>query len=235
MSGGWVAKRFWTVAIAEPVEGGFAVRLDARPLRTPGKAALILPTRAMAEAVAAEWRAQAEVVAPSTMPVTRAANSAIDKIAVQFDEVAGLIAAYGGDDLLCYRATWPEELIARQSAGWDGWLDWAAAELDAPLVKVSGVIHADQPPASLDRFRAEVTALDPFRLMAMHDLVSLSGSLVLALAVSKRRIDVEAAWDLSRIDENWQIEQWGVDDEATALTTTRREAFFAAARFWNLC
>ena len=174
----WKTKRFWKEAVAEPCAGGFTVRLDARPVRTPLKAALILPTLEMAKAIAAEWDAQTGLVKPQTMPVTRAANSAIDKIVPQFAEVADLLAAYGASDLICYRATDPTALIARQAAAWDPMMAWAADGLHAPLVATAGVIHIAQDPASLDLLRAQLFALDPFRLAGIHDLIAISGSLV---------------------------------------------------------
>lgn len=232
---GWKARRFWTEAAVEAVEGGWTVRLDGRPVKTPAKAPLVLPTREMAEAVAAEWEAQAGDVRPDTMPCTRAANSAIDKVIPQFPDVVKIVAAYGGTDLLCYRATGPEALIARQAAAWDPLLDWAETALGARLHPTEGVMHVAQDAGALHRLDARVAALSPFALVAFHDLVALSGSLVLAFAVIEGRLDAEAAWRLSRIDEEWQIEQWGEDEEASALTETRHQAFLHAARFFTLC
>ena len=231
----WKTKRFWKEAVAEPCAGGFTVRLDARPVRTPLKAALILPTLEMATTIAAEWDAQTGLVKPQTMPVTRAANSAIDKIVPQFAEVADLLAAYGASDLICYRATDPTALIARQAAAWDPMIAWAADSLHAPLVATAGVIHIAQDPASLDLLRAQLFALDPFRLAGIHDLIAISGSLVLALAVTHRRVTAQEAWALSRIDEHWQQELWGIDDEAAEYAAHRRAAFLDADRFYALC
>lgn len=232
---GWKARRFWKSVSVVAEGAGWGVRLDARPVRTPGKTLLIVPTEAMASAIAAEWEAQKGEVRPATMPMTRAANSALDKIAVQFDEVADLIAAYGGSDLLCYRATGPAALVARQQAAWDPLLDWAAQHLGAPLRVTAGVVPVAQPQDSLDRLAALVHGFDPFRLMALHDLVSISGSLVIGLAVAQGRIDVQAGWDASRIDETWQTEQWGRDEEAAAQEALKREALEDAARFLRLC
>jgi chaperone required for assembly of F1-ATPase len=231
----WKAKRFWTEAQAEPCEGGFTVRLDGRPVKTPAKVPLVVPTRAMAEAIAAEWDAQQGEVKPATMPVTRAANSAIDKIVPQQAEVVEIVAAYGGSDLLCYRATNPAELTRRQAEGWDPLLDWAEAALGVRLQATQGVIHIAQDAAALARLTARVAAMDPFRLAAFHDLVAISGSLVLALAVTEGRLAPEDAWRLSRIDEAWQVEQWGEDEEAAAFETARHEGFLQAARFYALC
>lgn len=229
----WQPKRFWKKAQAEACEGGFTVSLDGRPVRTPAKAALILPTQAMADAIAQEWDAQEEVVDPRTMPVTRGANAAIDKLRSQRAEVIELLAEYGDSDLLCYRAAGPDGLIQRQAAAWDPMLDWAAETLGARLFVGEGVMHVDQNPVALARLAAEVEAFDDFALAAAHDLISLSGSLVLALAVTKDAIAVEEAWAASRIDEHWQIEQWGVDEAATIAEKTKQTAFADAARFYR--
>lgn len=232
---GWKAKRFWKAATAEACDGGFTVRLDGRPVKTPAKAAFVVPTLAMAQAAAAEWDAQSGEVRPDTMPVTRAANSAIDKLSVQFDEVVGLLAAYGETDLLCYRATGPEALVARQAAGWDPLLDWSATALGAPLIATAGVMHIAQDPACLRRLHDLTAGFDRFRLAAFHDLVAISGSLILGFAVTRGRLTPEEAFDLSRIDETWQAEIWGVDDEAAVLEAARRQAFLEAAQFMALC
>lgn len=231
----WAPRRFWTSASAVPVEGGFAVLLDARPLRTPRKAPLMLPTAELAEAVAAEWQAQGEKVVPATMPFTRMANSAIDTVASQFDTIAGMVADYGGSDLLCYRAEGPEALVSRQALAWDPLLDWAADALGAPLRTTTGVVHVPQPEDSLAALRGQVSGLTPFRLAAFHDLVALSGSLVLALAVTLNRVGAEDAWRLSRIDEDWQIAQWGEDEEAADVARRKHAAFLLADRFYALC
>lgn len=232
---GWKAKRFWKEARAEACEGGFTVRLDGRPVKTPAKVALVVPTLAMAEAIAAEWDAQTGEVKPDTMPVTRAANSAIDKIVPQRAAVVEIVAAYGGSDLLCYRAVGPEALVARQAAGWDPVLDWAAADLGVRLAVTAGVMHVAQEAGALARLTARVEGFDPFRLAAFHDLVAISGSLVLALAVTEGRLTPGEAWALSRIDETWQVEQWGEDEEAAASEAARHEGFLQAARFYALC
>lgn len=231
----WSARRFWTTASAVPVEGGYTVHLDGRPVRTPLKAPLILPTLGLAEAVAAEWQAQDGKVRPETMPFTRTANSAIDKVAAQQAEVVDMLAAYGDSDLLCYRAEGPADLVARQAAGWDPLLDWAAKALHAPLVATAGVIHIEQPGESLEALHAQVAALTPFQLSAFHDLVAISGSLILALAVTQGRLTAEEAWSLSRIDEDWQISLWGEDEEAAENAALKREAFLQADRFYGLC
>lgn len=231
----WAPKRFWQNASVEPCAGGFTVRLDARPVRTPAKAALVVPSLTMASAIAAEWQAQQGTIKPETMPVTRSANAALDKIAPQFAEVAELIAAYGASDLLCYRATGPAGLVARQAAAWDPMLAWAAEALAAPLAVTAGVTPITQPAASLARLTAKVHACTPVELAALHDLVMISGSLVLGLAVTHGHADARTIWQLSRIDEDWQIEQWGQDHEAGESAALRRAALIHAERFHHLC
>lgn len=231
----WAARRFWTNASAVSAEGGFAVHLDDRPVRTPLKAPLVLPTLALAEAVAAEWQAQDGKVNPETMPFTRTANSAIDKVAPQFDAVAAMLAEYGGSDLLCYRAEGPEDLVERQAEAWDPILIWALERFGADLVVTSGVIHVAQPVESLVALHRTVGEMTPFQLSAFHDLVALSGSLVLALAVTEGRVTAEESWRLSRIDEDWQISLWGEDEEAAEVAARKQAAFLQADRFYALC
>lgn len=232
---GWVAKRFWQEASVEPCDGGFALRLDARPLKTPAKARLVVPNRAMAQAIADEFQAQQGVIRPETMPVTRSANSAIDKIVPQFAEVAGLVAAYGASDLICYRATGPAGLVARQALAWDPLLVWAAVALNAPLRVTAGVMPVAQPAESLARLGQRVFACTPFELAALHDLVAISGSLVLGLAVTTGFADAETAWHHSCIDECWQAELWGEDADAALTAKARRAALIDAAGFHRLC
>ncbi len=231
---GWTVKRFWKTAEAIDVPGGFGIALDGRKVRTPAKAELIVPTRALAEAIAGEWGAQEGAVDPGQMPLTRAANSAIDKVIPLFDAVVGEVAGYGATDLLCYRALEPAELIRRQAQGWDPLVFWAAAVLKAPLNVTSGVIPVDQPDASLLRLRGMVAAMSPFELTALHDLVAITGSLLLGLAVTQGNLTGEEAWDLSRIDEDWQISQWGEDEEAAEMAARKRLALLDSCRFHQL-
>lgn len=231
----WTARRFWMTASVRAEAGGFAVYLDERPVRTPLKVALVLPTKGLAEALAAEWQAQTGTVNPVTMPYTRGANSAIDKVAPQFDDVVEMLAAYGGSDLLCYRAFEPAVLVERQAQAWDPLMEWSAVSLRAPLLATAGIVPVEQPVASLAALRGAVAAMTPFQLAAFHDLVALSGSLVLALAVTRHRLAADEAWRLSRIDEDWQIEAWGADEEAAEIIALKHEAFLQADRFFTLC
>lgn len=229
---GWARKRFWTEATVVEEPDGYGIRLDGRPVKTPAKAPLAMPTHALAHAVAGEWAAQAEVVLPATMPMTRMANSAIDKIIPQRADVVLHLASYGETDLVCYRAHAPEALVLRQAEAWDPWLDWLDAAFGARLTTVEGVIPEPQSPDALARLAAEVDRFTAFELSAFHDLVALPGSLVMALAVTSGAAAPGTIWEQSRVDELWQIEQWGADDEAERTNALKREAFLDAARFF---
>ncbi|WP_372571686.1 ATP12 family chaperone protein [Ruegeria jejuensis] len=230
----WAAKRFWTGSAVVAMQDGFRVELDGRGVKTPAKAQLILPTRAMADAVALEWDAQEGRIDPMSMPVTRSANAAIDKVRIQHAEVADMLAAYGDTDLVCYRAAHPQGLADRQAQAWDPVLDWAADALAARLTALQGVVHSPQPAQALASLSDRVHALDAFQLAAFHDLVSISGSLLLGFAAAMDWREAEEIWHLSRIDERWQEEQWGSDDEATAHAEIKRNAFLHAKRFFDL-
>lgn len=230
----WAAKRFWKQAVAIAVEGGFTVELDGRPIKTPAKAALVMPTLAMAQAVAVEWDAQDEKIDPTQMPLTRSANAAIDKVRHQHGEVADMLADYGDSDLLCYRADTPAGLVARQTEQWDPLLDWAAQNLGARLELRSGVLHKPQPTDALARLRRLVQEMDDFQLAGFHDLVGLSGSLIIGFAAIKDVKATHKLWETSCLDEIWQREQWGEDDEAEANAAIKAQAFHEAKRFFDL-
>ena len=226
----WKAKRFWTAAAVTEDQQGFGIALDGRPVKTPAKRLLAVPTRALAQAIAEEWDAQEDKIDPRSMPFTRTANAAIDKVATQKPEVADMLAAYGDSDLLCYRAEAPEELVARQAEQWDPLLDWAEEELGARLQARSGVMHAPQSPDALNQLSKRVHAMDCFALAGFHDLVSLSGSLILGFAAAQDVKTPAEIWDISRLDEIWQAELWGADDEAEATAAIKKAAFLHAKR-----
>lgn len=230
----WKTKRFWTAADVVDQSDGFGVSLDGRPVKTPAKTALIVPSRALAQAIADEWQAQDEEVNPLKMPLTRSANAAIDKVANQHGEVADLIAAYGDSDLLCYRADGPERLVARQNAAWDPLLDWAADRFGARLQPIVGVMHISQTPSDLAKLSSEVHAMDAFTLTAFHDLVSLSGSLIIGFAALEGWKTPEELWQISRVDEIWQSEQWGTDEAAQAAAEYKLQEFVRAKMFHQL-
>lgn len=227
----WAARRFWTDVVVEPLEDGFAIRLDDRPVMTPGKSRLTLPTRRMAQAVAEEWRAQTGRIDPTTMPWTRSANSAIEKVARARGAVEAHLAEYAASDLLCYRAEAPEELRRRQEAEWSPVLDWVATRFDARLKVTIGVMPVAQPRAAVERLARTMVPLSHFELTGFHDLVTISGSFVLALAVREGRLAGDEAWRLSRLDEAWQTEQWGEDEEAAAAAEAAKAAFLHAGEF----
>lgn len=235
MAGGWSLKRFWKEAAVVPEGGGFKVALDGKPIRTPGKAIIVLPTRALAQLVADEWKSQEGAVRPASMPATRTVNSAIDTVMTHRASIVADLSAYGGTDLLCYRAEEPAELCNRQAAAWNPLLEWADSRFGARLRVGQGVVHVAQDGVSLAALHSEVARQDAFQLAAFHDLVVLSGSLVIALAVTEGFLSPEEAWSASRIDETWQTEQWGEDEEAAATTRTKHAAFVHAARFHALC
>lgn len=230
----WAPRRFWTSAQVVETVGGYTIHLDGRPVRTPAKAALVLPTRALAAEIATEWDAQEGLIRPATMQLTRSANSAIDKVTPNLPGVFAEITGFGASDLICYRAEAPQALADRQAQAWDPLLDWAATYLGAPLKVTQGIVPIAQPPESLGRLTGHVENLPPFVLTALHDLVALSGSLIIGLRALHPGADIGALWQASRIDEDWQVECWGADDEAAAMAAAREAAFHHAARFFDL-
>lgn len=229
----WAAKRFWTTTEVAEVEGGYEIRLDGRPVRTPFKSALLLPTRTLADLLAAEWEAQSGMIDPNTMPATRMANSAIEKVAPQRDAVVAHLLSYGETDLLCYRADGPEGLVARQAAVWDPWLKWAQDRFHAKLVTTRGILPVVQERDALDALASPMRDMDVFALAAFHDLVSLPGSLVLGLAAAQHAANPEAIWEAARLDELWQIEQWGADEEAELVNDQKFQAFTDALKVFH--
>lgn len=230
----WAAKRFWTDVHVEPENNGFGIRLDGRSVKTPAKAPLVVPTSALAQEIAAEWAKVDVKIDPNVMPFTRSANAAIDKVAAQFDEVAEMLAGYGATDLLCYRADSPAGLVERQDAGWGPLLAWAADTYGAQLKTTIGLMPIEQDEAALRAISAPLFKATTFELTAIHDLVALSGSLLLALSVTAGKISPLEAWSLSRIDEKWQAEQWGEDEDAVRTEGIKRVAFIHAANFYQL-
>lgn len=223
-------KRFWKEV---SVENG-QVALDGKPVRTPDRAPLALPTPALAEAVAEEWRAVGETLDPRAMKLTGLANAAIDKISADPAPFAQGLAAYGESDLLYYRAEDPEPLVLRQAEAWDPLLDWARSRYDVHFETATGVIHKAQPEATIARLAEAVHALDPFHIAGLSPLVTISGSLVGALALLEGAIPAEALWQAAHVDELWQAEQWGEDELALAARDSRRVDFLAGVRFLEL-
>ena len=227
-------KRFWTDVGVVADADGHAIRLDGRPVRTPGRLALIVPTPALAEAIAEEWRAVTGEIDPRAMRLTGLANAAVERIAPNPRGFADGLANYAETDLLCYRADNPASLVSRQAAVWDPLLDWAAGRYDIGFTLATGIIHRPQPPVTVERLADAIRARDAFRLAALSPIITIGGSLVTALALDEGVIDAESAWNATHLDELWQEEQWGEDELATRARAARRGDFDAAARFLAL-
>lgn len=224
------AKRFWTDVTVEDR----GIRLDGRALKTPARADLIVPTASLAAAIAEEWRAVEGTIDPRAMPLTGLANAAIDRIAPDTAAFAAGLARYAEGDLLCYRADHPTELTALQGEAWDPPLDWARGRYDVDFTVTAGIIHVDQPAATVKRLAAAVAARDGFHLAGLSPLITLSGSLVLALALAEGAMTEEDCWQAAELDGLWQAEQWGEDTLATTAREDKRRDFRAAARFLAL-
>jgi chaperone required for assembly of F1-ATPase len=227
-------RRFWKEVAVEPDEDGWTIKLDGRPVKTPARAALVVPTPALAEAIADEWQEAGEKVDPRAMPLTGLANAAIDRVAPDKDAFVEGLARYAEADLTCYRVEGPQPLIDRQERSWDPLLGWARRRYDVDFTTTAGLRPGAQPGATVERLSHAIATLDPFRLAALSSLVTIGGSLVAALAVLEKTMTAEQAWDAVSVDERWQLEQWGSDEEAEAALDNRRRDFLAAARFLEL-
>lgn len=222
-------KRFYKDVSVGQGEGGHLVLLDGRTVRTPGKAALVLPTEAAARLVADEFAAQGETIDPVSMPVLRLANAAIDGVTAEVDAVIADIVRFSSSDLVCYRADWPEALANRQNDAWRPVLDWAHSTLGARFLLAAGVMHVEQPAESLEAVSTHLAGrAEPFRVAAMHLMTSLTGSALIAMAVDAAVLEPDAAWNAAHVDEDWQVEQWGMDAEAAARRSSRKRDFDAA-------
>ena len=224
-------KRFYKEA---RVGEGRRILLDGREVKTPGRRSLALPSDALAEAVADEWNGQSETIDPRAMPLTGLANAALDRIAPDRETFARGLSAYGESDLLYYRAEGPAALVRRQAESWDPILAWAQQRYDAVFELATGVIHMRQPAETVARLNAAVAARDPFALAGLSPLVTVSGSLLIGLALAEGALPLGAAWAAATLDEQWQAERWGEDAEAAAALAARRRDFEAAARFLAL-
>lgn len=227
-------KRFWKEAAAVRQDDGWRIELDGRTVRTPARAALLLPTPALAEAVAAEWRAVGETVDPRAMPLTGLANAALDRVQPDKEAFAAGLARYGESDLLCYRADSPKALIETQARLWDPLLLWARRRYDIDFVVTSGVAPVVQSPDMIARLGQAVAVLGPFALAGLSPLVTVGGSLVAALARLEEAVDTDTAWQAVSLDERWQLEQWGSDAEAEKALAAREADFRAGARLLDL-
>jgi chaperone required for assembly of F1-ATPase len=224
-------KRFYkSVAVTNQL----GIALDGRNVKTPLRAPLVLPTRPLAEAVAAEWDAQVDVINPHAMPLTKLANTAIDRATAEKSKIAAEILEFAGSDMVCYRAESPAGLVQRQITLWDPVIVWAKADLSVDFTTVNSITHKRQPPAALQALEAHIKLLDPFSFVAVHNLTTLTGSALLAAMVATGKIRPDAAWLAANLDEDWQIEIWGEDEEAMARRAGRFTEFSACVRFVNL-
>ena len=226
-------KRFYKTASAAAQDDGFAVLLDGRVLKSPGRIPVIVPSRALAEAIAAEWEAQTDEITPRAMPLTRLIYAAVDG-AAEKHRIAEQALAFARSDLLCYRADRPQSLAARQQASWDPLLEWLAEHHGARLVTATGITFAEQPEDALTRLASDLAPLDACRLVGLHTVTTITGSLTLALALLAGRISAAEAFALARLDEDFQAEQWGRDAEAEARARALAEELAAAERFLRL-
>ena len=220
-------KRFYQEATLGPADGGHTILLDGRPVRTPGRALLAMRNRALAEAVAAEWAAQAETIRPDTMPLTRLANTVVDQMPERRHDALAEIEGYAAADLLCYRVAHPAALAERQHTTWQPWLDWAAEQLAAPLVTTTDLDPLPQPRASLEALNRTAEALDDWRLVGLHATTRLTGSMVLGLAMVEGKLTADPAFTAAMLEELYEIEQWGQETEQEKRHTLLRSEFAA--------
>lgn len=224
-------KRFYKdVTVTEDL----GIALDGRTVKTPMKAPLRLPTRALADAVAAEWAGQGEEIKPATMTLTKLANTAIDRVGEHRAAIAQEVLDYANSDLVCYRTDRPPDLVARHVKAWDPIVDWARTALDAPFEVTDGILHRPQPEAALAAFGAAVETLSDFELAAFHSIMTLTGSALIAMMLARNGIAPEAAWLAAHVDEDYQVEHWGQDAEAEARRAGRHAEFMACCRFLDL-
>ena len=221
-------KRFYGHAGVVETPDGFAITLDDKPVRTPSGRALVAPTPEIADGMAAEWEAQKEIIDPLTMPLTRFANSVVDAVVDRVEAVADDIAKYLGSDLLFYRAGHPQELVAREAELWDPIVFWAAETLGAHFILAEGIVHVRQPDTAIAAARATLPD-DPWSVAALHVVTTLTGSALLALALLHGALDSEQVWNAAHVDDDWNIQQWGVDEEVAARRLARWVDFQAAA------
>ena len=221
-------RRFYKKAAAAPHEGGFGLFLDGRLVKTPRRHSLVVSRAAVADALAAEWESQGERIDPSTMPLTRIVNAAIDHVGPAAAEVRAEIVKYAGSDLICYRAETPQELVRRQAEAWDPLVTWAREALGAPLMLSTGIAHVAQPEIATAAVARALVDYPPLKLAAISTVTALTGSAIIALALACGRLDAGSAWEAALIDEHWQADLWGRDALAERTRTFRRGELEAA-------
>lgn len=231
---GAAPKRFYQAVATDSVSGGWRILLDGKPVKTPQRAELVLPTAALADAVAQEWRAQSAQINPASMPLTKLANTAIDAVTPNLASVADDVLSFAARDLVCYRVSGPESLAERQRVSWDPVLGWVEERHGARFTPTVGVMPVDQPPETLTALRTAVTGLSAFELTALHVMTTLTGSAVLALAQGAGRLSLEECWAAAHVDEDYQNSHWGEDAEARKRRELRFADMRAAAEFFRL-
>jgi chaperone required for assembly of F1-ATPase len=222
-------KRFYKEAGVTEADHGFAVTLDGKPIKTPSGRSVTVPVRAIADAIAAEWQAQQETIDPLTMPLTRFANSVVESVADRIELVRDDVAKYFQSDLLFYRAGHPQELVAKEAKHWDPVLFWAADQLGAHFILAEGIMHVRQPDSAVEAAQRALPG-DPWSVAAVHVVTTLTGSALLALALTHGARDPDQVWDAAHVDEDWNRDQWGVDEEVAARRAAREVDFRAALR-----
>ncbi len=227
-------RRFYETVGLDTSSDGIAIVLDGKPVHTPGRAALSVPGPDLAAQIAEEWDAQKERIDPASMPLTKLANTAIDRVAPRVDAVVGELVSYGESDLLCYRAETPEGLVDLQCEHWDPVLAWARDRLNIGLTTGTGIIHVKQPELALENLRAALAEQKPFALAGVYNITTLTGSIALALSHLHGILSDEAVWAAAHVDEDWQISQWGRDDDAARRRALRFEEMRATARWLAL-
>lgn len=227
-------KKFYTAVAVEQQDNAFTVLLDGRSVRTPQRAAFMVPTHALAEAVAAEWRQQSDVINPETMPLTKLCNSTLDGVCANRDLVIDDIANYANHDAICYRADTPDELVARQTEALDPVIDWAEQTLGVRWMCTVGVMPVVQPASCAQAVRAALADVTAFHIAVLHQLTTLTGSALLALAYQHQVLSFDRMWQAAHIDEDFQIERWGQDSEAEARRQQRHHEAAAADRLFKL-
>ncbi len=227
-------RRFYRSVEILPAAEGFRICLDGRPITTPARSVLCVPAEALAQAIAEEWRGQEERIDFATLPLTRLANSAIDQVRGRREAVIASLGAYAGSDLVCFRAPGPETLVQRQARHWQPLLEWVEATFQAPLLVVEGIQGLEQPESSLEALRDHLRRLPDFHLAGLHHITGIGGSLIIALALMRGRLTVEAAWRAMRVDEDWQAAFWGRDAEAEEKAAALRDDLGQGARFLAL-
>ena len=228
------ARRFYKQVAVTGTAAPFAIALDERTLRTPLKRPLDLPTKALAEALAAEWEAQAEKIQPHTMPFTKLANTALDRVATDKDRIIGEIVDFAGSDLVCYRAATPPDLVERQARIWQPVLDWSHTAFGGEFQATEGILHIAQPETSLAALRDYLSTKSPWALTALHNMTTLTGSALISAMAVDRGLPPAEAWLAAHVDEDWQIEQWGWDEEARHRRDFRKREFDTCLRFCEL-